>query len=65
MLNFRKAARLTGAVATVGVAALLVAGCTRGETGGGEGEASPGITDETLSLGISSPLSGPTAGPGS
>lgn len=68
MMNFRKAARVSGAVATVGIAALLVAGCTRGDTGGGgggDGEASPGITDDSLKLGISSPLTGATAGPGS
>lgn len=63
MMNFRNASRASGAIAAVGIAALLVTGCTRGGDGGGD--ASPGITDETLSLGISSPLSGPVAGPGS
>jgi len=61
--------RITGAVAIAGAAALLVTGCTRetgdGGVGGGGADASPGITDDTLSLGISSPLSGATAGPGS
>jgi branched-chain amino acid transport system substrate-binding protein len=67
MMNFRNAARISGAVATVAVGALLITGCSRGgDAGGDETDApSPGITDTTLSLGISSPLSGPTAGPGS
>lgn len=63
MMNFRNATRVSGVVAAGAVAALLVTGCSRGGENGGE--ASPGITDETLSLGISSPLTGPTAGPGS
>src|SRR5450830_1225359 len=70
MKNFLLSKRFTGTVAVLGIAALLVTGCTRGNTGGsstgGSGSAtSPGITDKSLSLGISSPLSGPTAGPGS
>lgn len=62
--------RVTGVVAVGAITALLVTGCTRGaDTGGGGGEsgeeeASPGITDTTLNLGISSALSGPNAGPG-
>ncbi|GAA4414848.1 ABC transporter substrate-binding protein [Georgenia halophila] len=35
-----------------------------GGGGGGEVEASQGITDDQITFGISSPLSGPTAGPG-
>ena len=70
MKNFLFPSRVLGTVAVLGVTALLVSGCTRGDTGGGGtssdgAETSPGITDTTLSLGISSPLSGPTAGPGS
>jgi branched-chain amino acid transport system substrate-binding protein len=67
MMNFRNARRASGVVAAGAIAALLITGCTRGDEGDGGGgdEASPGITDTTLSLGISSPLSGPTAGPGS
>jgi branched-chain amino acid transport system substrate-binding protein len=74
MRNFHKTTRVTGAVAVLGISALLVTGCTRADTSGtgtgtgasaGAAEASPGITDDSLSLGISSPLSGPTAGPGS
>ena len=58
----------TGAfVATASIAVLLVSGCTRADTAGGPGAdgSSPGITDDSISIGISSPLSGPTAGPGS
>ncbi|HWI29970.1 MAG TPA: ABC transporter substrate-binding protein [Microbacterium sp.] len=50
------------------VLALAISGCARGggDTDGGDGaaEASPGITDTSITLGITSPLSGPTAGPG-
>jgi branched-chain amino acid transport system substrate-binding protein len=68
MKNSLFSTRLTGTVAVLGVAALLVTGCTRGDSGGTTGAGattSPGITKTTLSLGISSPLSGATAGPGS
>ncbi|WP_395638917.1 ABC transporter substrate-binding protein [Pseudolysinimonas sp.] len=66
-MNFRNAGRISGVVATGAIAALLITGCSReGDAGSDETNApSPGITDTTLSLGISSPLSGPTAGPGS
>ncbi|GGA69339.1 branched-chain amino acid ABC transporter substrate-binding protein [Pseudoclavibacter endophyticus] len=47
------------------MAALALTGCARGPAGGGEGgEASPGITDTSITLGITTPLSGGTAGPG-
>lgn len=65
MMNFRNATRISGVVATGAIAALLVTGCSRGDEGNGGDEVSPGITDTTLTLGISSPLSGATAGPGS
>jgi branched-chain amino acid transport system substrate-binding protein len=68
MTKTRNAARASGVVATVSIAALLLAGCTREAASGGSGgdsSASPGITDDSISIGISSPLSGPTAGPGS
>jgi branched-chain amino acid transport system substrate-binding protein len=66
MMNFRSASRVAGVIAVGAAATLLIAGCSRdgGDTGG-EAEVSPGITDDSLSLGISSPLSGATAGPGS
>src|SRR3954447_13195017 len=47
--------------------ALMLAGCGgRGgdSSGSGGGGTSPGITDTTLTLGITTPLSGATAGPG-
>jgi branched-chain amino acid transport system substrate-binding protein len=53
--------RLLGAIALVSVATVL-AGCGRGD--GGVSEASPGITDETVTIGINTPLTGATAGPG-
>lgn len=66
MMNSRNAARVSGVVAAAAVTVLLFAGCSRGDAGPGETNApSPGITDTTLSLGISSPLTGATAGPGS
>ena len=66
MTNFRNARRISGVVAAGAVAALLITGCSRGDDGASTPDApSPGITDTTLTLGISSPLSGPTAGPGS
>ncbi len=68
MKNFLSPQRAVATVAAVGIAALLLAGCTRAATpsSSSSGEASsPGITDTSMSLGISSPLSGPTAGPGS
>jgi len=69
MSTLRKRMRATTIVAGVGVVALLVAGCARGgDEGGGSSEgpadASPGITDTEITLGITTPLSGATAGPG-
>lgn len=54
---------LLGAVALASATLLALTGCARGPAGG-EGEASPGITDTTVTLGITTPLSGGTAGPG-
>ncbi|MDQ0636169.1 branched-chain amino acid transport system substrate-binding protein [Arthrobacter pascens] len=52
-------------VAMASVVALSVSGCTRDGAGQGNGSgASPGITDTSITLGITTPLSGPTAGPG-
>ncbi|WP_214403651.1 ABC transporter substrate-binding protein [Pseudonocardia lacus] len=62
--HFRSRKALVIAVAST--LALTFAGCSR--EGGGDGAtgaaASPGITDTTVRLGISTPLSGSTAGPG-
>lgn len=60
MNKLRNTKRLTGVFAVAGITALMITGCARAES-----VATPGITDTTLSLGISSPLSGATAGPGS
>lgn len=66
----RKRARgVVGIVAMASVVAIALAGCSRGGDGGGDASgsaapASPGITDTTLTFGITSPLTGATAGPG-
>src|SRR4051812_19348098 len=61
----RRALRI---VAGASALALMLAGCGgRGEdsgSGSDGGGSSPGITDTTLTLGITTPLSGATAGPG-
>lgn len=70
MRMHRSVRGVVGIVAMASAVALVVSGCARGGDGGdggdGDGEvtASPGITDTTLSFGITSPLTGPTAGPG-
>lgn len=69
MSTLRRRMRGASVVAGIGIVALLAAGCARGGDGGGgssEGpaEASPGITDTEITLGITTPLSGATAGPG-
>ncbi len=71
MSTMRKRMRVTSVVASIGMVAVLVAGCARGgteDTTGGASEgpaaASPGITDTSITLGITSPLTGATAGPG-
>ncbi|WP_396656535.1 ABC transporter substrate-binding protein [Microbacterium sp.] len=69
-MNMRK--NLKGAVGLVAMAsavALILSGCARGGDSGNEGDngettASPGITDTTLTFGITTPLTGATAGPG-
>jgi ABC-type branched-subunit amino acid transport system substrate-binding protein len=68
-MNMRTTARkAVGVVAMASVVALALAGCSRGGSGdggdGGAAAASPGITDTTVTLGITTPLSGATAGPG-
>jgi branched-chain amino acid transport system substrate-binding protein len=56
------------AVVIASALALTVTGCGRGDdtgrSGDASGGASPGITDTTITLGITTPLSGATAGPG-
>jgi ABC-type branched-subunit amino acid transport system substrate-binding protein len=70
-MNMRsKAVRTVRLVALGSAVALALAGCSRGADGGGGGgggggaAASPGITDDTITLGVTTPLSGGTAGPG-
>lgn len=54
-----------GIIAVIAVLALVAAGCGReDDSGGGSGETAPGITDDTVKLGGSFPLSGPVAAPG-
>ncbi|UZX05143.1 ABC transporter substrate-binding protein [Arthrobacter sp. CDRTa11] len=54
-----------GIVAMASIIALSLAGCARDGAGQGNGSgASPGITDTAITLGVTTPLSGPTAGPG-
>ncbi|WP_395638656.1 ABC transporter substrate-binding protein [Pseudolysinimonas sp.] len=65
-MNFRHHTRTGGAVALLAVTALLISGCSRGDADEGvESATSPGITDDSVSIGISGPLSGPAAGVGS
>ncbi|MEX0428730.1 ABC transporter substrate-binding protein [Nocardioides sp. DS6] len=65
-MNRKKNLRLTGAIALISAVAVTLAGCGRGGDGssGGAGGESTGITDSTVTLGITTPLSGATAGPG-
>lgn len=67
MSTNRRKMRVAAVVAGIGVVAVLAAGCSRGGTPSstdGGAAASPGITDTSITLGITTPLSGPTAGPG-
>ncbi|GAB4079621.1 ABC transporter substrate-binding protein [Modestobacter muralis] len=71
-MNMHSRSRRAVGIALATALALTVSGCGRegdaaGGGGGGsraEGAASPGITDTTVRLGITTPLSGATAGPG-
>jgi ABC-type branched-subunit amino acid transport system substrate-binding protein len=55
-------------VAGASALALMLAGCgsrdNSGRSGAGDSGTSPGITDTSLTLGVTTPLSGATAGPG-
>lgn len=68
MSTNRRMRRAAAVVAGIGIVAVLAAGCARG--GGGDrsddggAAASPGIDDTSITLGITTPLSGATAGPG-
>ncbi|MFS0734794.1 ABC transporter substrate-binding protein [Microbacterium sp. 1P10UB] len=71
-MNMRRRARgVIGVVALTSAVALVLAGCSRGgepagggDASGGAAAASPGITDTSITIGITSPLTGATAGPG-
>ncbi len=58
--NPRRSLMIAGA--SLGVVALALTGCSRG--GGDTATSDPGITDTTLTFGITTPITGGTAGPG-
>jgi ABC-type branched-subunit amino acid transport system substrate-binding protein len=62
-MNRTKSLRWKGAVALLSVATMALAACGRGNSSD-DASSSPGITDTTITLGITTPLSGATAGPG-
>ena len=65
-MNMYSGSRRARGIAVVSALALTLTACGReGESAGGSGgSASPGITDTEVTLGITTPLSGATAGPG-
>jgi ABC-type branched-subunit amino acid transport system substrate-binding protein len=67
-MNTRKTKRAVGLIATASAVALILTGCARGgetpQTSDGGSASSPGITDTTLTFGITTPLSGASAGVG-
>ncbi|WP_369138629.1 ABC transporter substrate-binding protein [Modestobacter versicolor] len=67
-MNMHSRPRRALGIAVASALALSVSACGRDGGDGGDrdsgGSASPGITDSTVTLGISTPLSGSTAGPG-
>ena len=65
MKSRKKSGGVLGIVAMASIAALSLTGCTRTAPGEGGGTtAAPGITDTAITLGVTTPLSGATAGPG-
>jgi ABC-type branched-subunit amino acid transport system substrate-binding protein len=65
MKSRKKSGGVLGIVAMASILTLSLSGCTRGTPGQGGGtEAAPGITDTSITLGVTTPLSGATAGPG-
>jgi branched-chain amino acid transport system substrate-binding protein len=65
MKSRKKSGGVLGIVAMASIAALSLTGCTRTAPGEGGGtQAAPGITDSAITLGVTTPLSGATAGPG-
>src|SRR5215203_5772202 len=68
-MNRHSRSRKALGIAVASALAVTMSGCGRGDdTGRGgdaaEGAPSPGITDDSITLGITTPLSGSTAGPG-
>ena len=68
-MNRHSRSRKALGIAVASALAVTVTGCGRGADAGRSGDAaegapSPGITDTTVTLGITTPLSGSTAGPG-
>lgn len=65
-MNRWRSRRILAGVALASAFAVTLAGCGRsGSAASGGGDtASPGITDSSITLGITTPLSGATAGPG-
>jgi ABC-type branched-subunit amino acid transport system substrate-binding protein len=68
-MNRNSGSRHAIGIAAVSALALTLTACGGGGDGGRSGDAaegapSPGITDESVTLGITTPLSGATAGPG-
>jgi len=68
MIRTTRSGKAIGVLAVGTAVALLATGCSRGggsgDGGDGGAAASPGITDTTVTLGVTTPLSGGTAGPG-
>jgi branched-chain amino acid transport system substrate-binding protein len=67
-MNSHFRSRRAVGIAVAAALALTASGCGRGGDSAGDssggGSASPGITDKAVTLGITTPLSGSTAGPG-
>ena len=68
-MNRHSRSRKALGIAVASALAVTMSGCGRGDDTGRSGDAaegapSPGITDDSITLGITTPLSGSTAGPG-
>jgi branched-chain amino acid transport system substrate-binding protein len=68
-MNMHLRSRKALGIVVASALAVTMSGCGRGDDSGRSGDAaegapSPGITDTTITLGVTTPLSGTTAGPG-
>ena len=68
-MNMHLRSRKALGIVVASALAVTMSGCGRGDDSGRSGDAaegapSPGITDTTVTLGVTTPLSGTTAGPG-